>query len=349
MTKRKGKSYKRPTYLPGFARPAPGGRKRGPLRLLLGNLTVLLVLLALVFAGGEIYYRYFFDSTDSFGLTRVCTRWFERHYASNAAGVRDNVEYALARSGDRRRVSFLGDSFTAGHGIADVDDRFANRIRDAYDDAWEVHVLAANGLDTGAELQSLSGFVQGGYELDTLVLVYVLNDIADIIPEWADILQRIYGEKENENFWVKHSFFINVLYYRLKAMRDPDIANYYGFVLEGYSGPIWERQKTRLRSLKDFCDVRGAKLLVVTFPFLHDLGPAYAYRDIHDRLGAFWASLDVPHLDLLSVYEGHAPEALVIGDFDAHPNPRAHAMAAEAIGPFIEANLGGGDGEGINH
>lgn len=303
--------------------------------LVLGNLLVFAALLLIIGTAGEIYYRFIVDTTDSFGLTRVCKRWFERHYEINGAGARDNIDYLPERNPALRRITFLGDSFTAGHGIRDVEQRFANRIRRSLGSGWEVHALAANGLDTGAEVQSLTSYVQRGYELETLVLVYVLNDISDIVPEWANILQRIYGDQQNEGFWVKKSFFINTLYYRFKASRDPDVSNYYGFLRGAYDSYLWEVQKNRLRSLKDFCDSKGVRLMVVTFPFLHSLGPDYAYKDIHGRLKAFWDELGVANLDLLDLYLPYRPGELVIGKYDVHPNEFAHRLAAEEIERFL--------------
>ncbi len=330
--KRQKRSRKQECVNTGTTRRLPRG-----VRLVLGNLGVLLVLLLLIFSGGEVYYRFIFDSTDSFGLTRVCQRWFERHYRYNAMNVRDSVEYPVRRTPGRRRISIIGDSFTAGHGIKNVDDRYANLLRSGSD--WEVHALAANGLDTGAEIQNFAGLVNGGYELDVVVLAYVLNDISDIVPEWQSILARVYKDMGKESFPVRSSYFVNALYYRHRASRDPDVANYYGFVKGAYAGPVWDRQKSRLQAFSDYCRAKQVKLLVVTFPFLHALDGAYEYGDVHDRLNAFWAGLGVPHLDLLETYQDHAAEELVVGKYDAHPNEKAHAMAVSPIMNFIEANL----------
>ncbi len=307
--------------------------------LLLGNAAVLAVLLGLVWAGGEIYYRFFFDSTDSFGLTKVSVRWFERHYQSNASGARDDVEYTRRRVDSRRRITFVGDSFTAGHGIPEVGDRFANRIRRAHPTKWEVQVLAANGLDTGKELELLHGYGRKDYEFDVLVLVYVLNDISDIVPEWKEITARIYRDVDHEGFIVEHSFFANELYYRWRAARDPDMANYYSFLQDAYRGELWDTQKNRLTSMRDFATAHDAKLLVVTFPLLHALGPDYPYRGVHAQLAALWAELSVPALDLYDLYAPYEPEQLVIGKLDAHPNRLAHELAAGAIVSFLERRV----------
>ena len=94
--------------------------------LLSGNLLIFVFLLAIFFVVGEGYYRFVYDTTDSLAYTRVSQRWFNRYYIQNAAGFRDNVEYSLTIQPGRRRVSFLGDSFLAGHGVKSVEDRFAN-------------------------------------------------------------------------------------------------------------------------------------------------------------------------------------------------------------------------------
>ena len=74
---------------------ARGGRAGWP-QVLLGNLLVLLVLLSLGLLGGELYYRFLYDATDSLDYTKVSVRWFQRHYHMNPAGCRDNVNYAAA-------------------------------------------------------------------------------------------------------------------------------------------------------------------------------------------------------------------------------------------------------------
>jgi len=305
------------------------------LRLIIGNILVFVFLCSLVLLCGELYYRFLYDTTDSFGLTKVSLDWQERHYQYNNYKVRDSMNYALKRFG-KRRITFIGDSFTAGHGIADVEDRFANLIRSMRPE-MEIHVLADNGWDTYLELSTLVKLSQDGYEFEHVVLVYVLNDIADLMEEWREILKRIYFIEPG--FFFEHSYFLNILYYHHFAVHDPDISDYYSFVHTAYDGPLWEKHKERLTAIKKGMDARGVKFSVVTFPFMHSLGPNYEYREIHERLGVFWKSLGAAHLDLLSVYESHRAKELVVNKYDAHPNELAHKMAAEAINEFLNKHM----------
>jgi hypothetical protein len=249
------------------------------------------------------------------------------------------VDYSLEKTPRRSRITFLGDSFTAGHGIKNVDDRFVNILRKNRENRQEVHALATNGFDSGHEMKVLHQFFRKGYQTDTVVLVYVLNDVSDLIPEWQAILGRFYKEHEKEGFLVRNSYFINKLYYQIEAGRDPGFSRYYSFLREGHSGATWEEQKQRLRDIKEFCQSRQIRFLAVTFPLLQAMGPDYSYADIHQMLGAFWADQGVPHLDLAPVYRSRPARELVVGKHDAHPNELAHKKAAEAIDVFLEREM----------
>lgn len=301
--------------------------------LVFGNTLVLLLLLSVLTLGGEVYFRFFYDSTDSFGLCKTTQRWFARHFERNATGFRDSANYMPTVEPGKRRVSFFGDSITAGHGIADVEDRFANIIR-ATNPNLEIHVLAQCGLDTGKQLELVHFLPESGYETDIVVLVYFLNDISDITPEWQEIGKRLY-ESPSPGFLVSNSYLFDTINARLRMAREPGVSDYYSFVRDAYEGSVWDRQKDRLTNFRDTVAANGGTFYVVTFPFLHALGDDYAYRDIHKKLNSLWLDLDVPHLDLLRVFEGMDAEDLVVSSRDAHPNESAHALAAREISTFL--------------
>jgi hypothetical protein len=305
-----------------------------PLWLVLGNALVLCLLASLLLLGGEIDYRFFHDATDSFGLARVTQRWFAQHFHANGSTFRDSIEYRSKAPPGARRVTFLGDSFTAGHGVADVEHRFANLIRRDRPQL-EVHVMAQCGWDTGHELALLESKNLDPYQFDLVVLVYCLNDVADIVPEWPRILDRIY-RAPSPGFWGENSWLCNTWYYRLLVANDPDVGDYYRFVMSAYAGPLWQQQRQRMTAIRDRVQSRGGRLAVVTFPFLHLLGPAYPYAGVHAQLDAVWRELGVPHLDLLDVFKDCAAADVQVNAYDAHPNERGHAMAAVAIAAWLD-------------
>ena len=314
------------------------GARAGWGRLVVGNLLVLLVALGLLAVAGEIYYRFCQDTTDGLGYTKVSGRWFERHWQVNSSDYRDNINYSLKIKPGTRRVSFVGDSFTAGHGVKDVEDRFANRIRRAQPE-WEVHLLAQPGFDTGNELTHLEGCLGQHYQIDQVVLVYCLNDVVDLFPEWAATVERVRAEAARSGWLRQSSYLVNTLYYRLFAPREAATKRYFEYVAEGYRGGPWKEQQRRLKSFRDLVESHGGRLLVVTFPFFQALGPRYEYQSLHDQMGRFWLGLGVAHLDLLPVYQGLPRGNLTVNRFDAHPNEHAHALAAGAIEKFLKEHM----------
>ncbi len=303
-----------------------------------GNSLILLFLMALVLTGGEIYYRFFQDDTDAYMLTKISKRWLHRHYQINRSEVRDSIEYRWKIQPGKRRITFLGDSFTVGHGVKDVENRFANLLRQRQPE-WEVHVLAQNGWETGNELTLMESELRADYELDAVVLVYVLNDVSDLSIEYFRNAMRRVIQRWPLGSCLHESYFLNTWYYRLRMASDPDLGDYFHYVKEWYRGPLWDIQEERLRKLHAAISRRGGRLLVVTFPFLQSTGDAYPFRGIHVQMDELWSSLGVPHLDLSDTLLRHPSRQLVVNRFDAHPNELAHALATDAIEEFIRSNM----------
>ncbi|TAK94494.1 MAG: hypothetical protein EPO07_16615 [Verrucomicrobia bacterium] len=231
-------------------------------------------------------------------------------------------------------MTFVGDSFTTGHGIADMEDRFANRLRRAHPE-WEVHLIAQNGLDTGEEIAAIRQGAANGYEFDLVVLVYCLNDLGDLMPEWSKVTAAIGGGVRNQGWLTRNSYFASVLGYRLEASRNPYMAKYFDFVKDGYRGEVWERQQARLREFQRVVEKGGGRLAVATFPFMHALGTNYEYQFVHDQLAEFWKQQNVPHLELLPAFRGLSPQSLTVNSRDPHPNAHANGIAANAMDEFI--------------
>jgi len=311
--------------------PSLGGWKR----LIVGNGLVLLFLVSTGLLCGELYYRFVYDSPDSLDGTKVSVRWFQRHYRPNNFACRDDINYVNEIAPGKRRISFLGDSFTAGHGIKDVQNRFSNLLR-ALHPGWEVHVLAQPGFDTSNELKSIQVLAEGGYQLDEVVLVYCLNDIQDILPDCLAAVNRVYAGIDSSGWLRRNSFFINTVAHRLDIATNKDLKSYFQILRQGYDGPAWEDQKKRLIELRDLVKSKGGRLLVITFPFLQALDTKYEYDPVHDRLERFWREQGVSHLDLRPVFKGIPAKKLTVNNFDSHPNEFANRLAATAIERFLQ-------------
>jgi hypothetical protein len=296
----------------------------------------LLSLLSLLFLGIESYYRFVCDQTDAMAMTLVSGAWSARHFHTNSTGVRDNVDYLNALTPGRRRVTFVGDSFTAGYGVKDVEDRFVNRIRRLHPD-WEVHAVAKPGLDTSTEVEIMHNLtVSNGYRLDQVVLVYCMNDIGELMPGWVEGYKKMIADPFRRSWLCQNSYFVNLFYQRYQRQQNAYMQKYYDEVEAAYKGPLWEMEKVGLGAFRNLTRMRGGRLLVVTFPYM-DTG--LRFKSAHDQLDQYWKEQGVPHLDLLATFSNLPPAKLVVNPHDTHPNEYAHALAAVAIDEFLRREI----------
>lgn len=304
------------------------------------SLWMLLFLLTLV----ELYFATVYDRSDSFNMTNVSRKWFKRHVEpdekvlrfKDGQGIvyRDDREFPKNVPPGKHHICFIGDSFTFGHGVANVADRFSNRVRAALERDAPGRFLVTNLAKPGTDLfwveEVLKHLFAESCRVDTVVYVMCLNDIETFHRD-PNRLSRQIGAGGPQWFLFRDTYFLNFLYFRVRQFTRPEIRGYYSAVREYYDGEPWRRMRRKFLDVQDLCRKHGADFRVVVFPFLHNLGPDYPFRGVHGKVVAHCRSAGIPVLDLDPVLSPHVGEGLTVNPFDAHPNVRAHALAAEAI------------------
>lgn len=319
-----------------FFRQASRRGDPGTLVVAAGNAFLFLALASLVLLGFEVHLRFFYDASDGDNRTRVSQRWFDRHWQTNNLRLRDDVDYPLRRQPGRLRITFVGDSFTAGHGVPQVDVRYVNRLRQA-NPGWEIHALAIPGLETPTESRLLRRLLARGYELDVVVLAYYVENVGHFVPE----LRRYFALlavpfPQPLRFLTQHSYAIDTFAYRAET-RWMYARGYWTDVYQrAYAGDAWERQKRAFREFRALVEKHGGRFATLTFP---TLAGVEGRREMLSKIDAFWEAERVPHLNLLPVLEPHPTGRLVANPHDAHPSAFTHGLAAEAIQHFLEERV----------
>jgi hypothetical protein len=306
--------------------------RTGVLRLIAGNALVLLALLWTAVVAAETYLRYVYDQTDQYGLTMTNRAWFRRHVMSNSRGFRDR-EFVAERRPGVARVAFVGDSFAYGWGIRDPKLAFPGLVGAALDarkpGGFEVYNFSAPGMSTTDEALIVEQLAETR-TIDRVVLAYCLNDPDDLLPR-----DRTFDRENSPRIpWFRQtwSFLADFLWFRLRLRDDPKVQGYFEWEKEAYEDPaIWGRQCDQFKRIADACRAASMRLDVVVFPFFHRWGDAYDFGACHERVALAWKSLGVDVIDLREVYRGIPGAELVVNRFDAHPNERAHDLAARAI------------------
>lgn len=298
------------------------------------GLALCFVFLILVFA--EFAFAFFYVQTDAFNMTSSSRRWFHLYLENqrNEFGARDTEEFVKRLPDGEKRICFIGDSFTVGHGIKNIEDRFSNIIENKLNENSSIKYHVANLGDPGLEIAQIEartrGTIQQGYQVDQLIYVMCLNDIEGYDTESQEKLKKL-GDVGPKNFFLKYSFLPNWLYFRYLQYSQKEVHDYYPHLARSYETFAWTGFSRKLRDLAGICESNGIKFSVVIFPFLHDLTADSSFIAVHQKVKQFCEENQIPVVDLEPTMRKHADENLTVNRFDAHPNETANEYAAEAI------------------
>lgn len=280
--------------------------------------------LTMTFAAGELAAT-LMDRSHSIGYSLAAKVWLKRHWQLNPYGYRD-APWTADRVKSRRVLAVIGDSLTAGHGIEDPAETYCARLGARLGPAYRALNLGVNAADTRSELARLK---QLPVKPHAIVLQYFGNDIVEgardagfYPPRWVPyinvpaVLRPV----------VARSYLANYLYFS-RPCRDVD--SYWSFVKELHRRPaLRARHAEDLRAFAAHARTLRVPLVVVVFPFLHDLGASELYvpwvREVFTGEG-------VPVLDVRPLVEAMPLQERVVNMNDVHPSVTVHRRVADAL------------------
>ncbi len=284
----------------------------------------------------ELGFALFVDHSDAFNMTNVSKRWFQIHIEQqrNEFGARDVEPFEKSLASGQKRIVFIGDSFTVGHGIDDMANRFSDQVAAKLESKkpgqYNVANLADPGLETSQIEARIHGLFNEGYQVDSVIYVMCLNDIEGYDEETQKMIAKV-GSKAPTSILFSKTYFFNWLYYRYLQFTQPEMGEYFPNLKSAYQGVAWVGLRNKLDELHERCRSHKADFRMVLFPFVQNLGDDYPLREVHQQMVDYCEKNSIPVLDLEPVLRPHADENLTVNPFDAHPNERAHQLAADAI------------------
>ncbi|MGQ0633960.1 MAG: SGNH/GDSL hydrolase family protein [Planctomycetaceae bacterium] len=320
------------------------GSRLRPVRRRIANLGLSIWMFLALITAVELYFAVLYDESDAFNTTEVSKLWYRRHVApmrkvlkfrdDHATEYRDARDYPPKLVPGQRVVCFVGDSFTFGHGVPNVADRFSDIVGRDLERTHPERYFVTNLADAGTEVRWIEALLEAllAYQLPVDIVIYTicLNDI-ERYDERSVQFHREIGARAPRSWLFQNSYFFNLLHSRVQQARAARGGGYYSFVRDSYAGTPWQLLRNKLDDIFQLCAENGIDMRVVVFPFLHELGPDYAFADAHRQIIDYCRESGVRALDLQPVLAPHVGEGLTVNRFDAHPNERAHALAAEAI------------------
>lgn len=246
---------------------------QGPARgLLVTYFTIALLLLM-----GEGYFRFVYAESD--GLPTLASQnWLARYWHTNTLGFRD-PDWKPEQLQGHKTVLVVGDSFAAGWGIPNPDDRFGNVLAKRLGDQYAVINLGKPGASTVEETENLQKYPLD--KVDVVVLQYYLNDIENAALSIG--LDPKLDPTKGMPTWVNESYLSNFLYWRLIDRFQPEqegTQTYWDWLYSMYdNSTVWGIHQKQLEQFADTVTQKGAKLIVVIFPNMLDPFHSVPYVD----------------------------------------------------------------------
>ncbi len=307
---------------------------------LIKNIFVLFVTLFIFFMCFEMILRVALkNETSLYGFGPASVEFSHKYVYINSEGFRD-YDFNVSKNPGTFRIAVLGDSFTYGWGINNVNDTYPKvlemKLNSIGTKRYEVLNLGIPGYNTPEELDTLKKKV-AAYNPDLIILGYVLNDFID-----ADKNVTVkYLQLPYVGFWLRNVLYS---YYFIETRANKLIENL------GYKQNYEDSLVTRYSSEKDiaynsglfreFSDETRKKNLstvIVLFPMIYNFED-YPFEKANEFVRNISDTYGFEMVDLLDAYKAYPENELVINKYDSHPNELAQRIAADQIYASLVSN-----------
>jgi len=300
----------------------------------LKNITSLVYILAVLFMLFEGVFM-FVPRSHYAGIPLCSKIWFFKYWNPiNAYGFRDKE----VKSGENKEIIFIGDSYTAGHGLKDINDRFSNILETEltpYYPGIQTINLGVNGADTKDEYNTITQFVKdSGEKPSFLVLQYFGNDIEKVartnglpflgFSPYTDVpaaMKQI----------VQSSYFLNYIYW---IFPHGDAKTYIDFMHSAYNNEqVLSQHLSDLKLIIEYAHRDSIPLLVLVFPFLQDI--PFSEELYIEKISNYLDMQQVDYIDISKLVLDLPINERVVNNNDAHSSTLVNQRVADAIKNYI--------------
>lgn len=291
--------------------------------------TLFLPLLAL-FIFAEIGFMFVAQPHGSYPDYLPQINWNHRYWEVNAEGYRDAD---FARGNGKQKVMVMGDSFTAGSGVKDPNDRFSNLLESRF-----AQVAFFNLGQPGSNTPQMFRRIKEAEHLgaDVLLLSYCLNDIHDAAhqagvelewnPQGAGIPGFLlplmhYSHTFNYFFGIYGMGFTQMDYFTWLegCFTNPEVLKYHHADLD---------------QIVAYAKARNMRMAAVVFPLMQ--APARSVK-VTAIISDYFRSREIPVVDLGPTFRDYPADSLWVRPLDPHPNEFVNRMAADELEKVFRA------------
>lgn len=287
------------------------------------SLFVLFILLEAIFM--------FIPRSHSADYTLASKLWYAKYWKPiNSLGFRDNEP-----DNNRPVILFVGDSFTAGHGLKSAEDRFSNIVGKELNKKNKKYTIINIGkpnLDSRAEYDAMINFCyRTRIKPEKIILQYCGNDIEGVAAKNGLIFEGFRPPADMNKlilFIGSGSYLFNYLYFL--SPREYLGRPYINYLTRAYRNEsILSEHENDLRLFVNYAKENSIQLIVVIFPFLADVKMSDALY-MNDIVGFFKAN-NVNVVNVSHLAGGIPVPERIVNKNDTHASKKLNRMIAREI------------------
>lgn len=306
-------------------------------RSLIKNLLLLASVILISLLIIEIVLRINFqDTTFGSGVGPNSLRFNVKYAHLNSDGMRDR-EFTVNKPNNTIRIAGLGDSYTFGSGIKDVNDTYLKVLERMLNsrtsgEKYEVLNFGIPGKDTEDELEIMRDKVLK-YDPDIIMIGYVLNDLKNVDPN-LKLPKKHLTVIPYVGFWLGNLFYsytlleikINKALINLglrESTEEITLKEFQSEVNREYNAKLFEE-------IGAIAKERDIKVILIVFPIIYKLED-YPFLEINNVISQTGKENGFYVIDLLEKYKEYEESELIVSKYDLHPNEFGHKISAEGI------------------
>ena len=257
----------------------------------------------------------------------------------NSEGFRD-VGHSVRKPPQTYRILGLGDSYLWGEGVKREDiclTKLGSLLGDASSGmAIETINMGMSQFNTLDERGVLK-YAGLKYDPDLVIVHFVLNDV---VVNWhkgpkVEFFKDYRAIYESPDTLSRYSQLWS--WARQRFLREIRGRHYIQQCISSFSSESddWRLCRDALKDIQNICADRQIGLLVVIFPFFHELDGNYPFQPIHDVVHTYCVDQGIDVLDLRDDFRQFNGPELWVHPTDQHPNEIAHDITARAVAKYL--------------
>jgi hypothetical protein len=287
------------------------------------SIFVICILLEVIFM--------FIPRSHSADFTLASKLWYAKYWKPiNSLGFRDNEP-----TSNNHVILFLGDSFTAGHGLKSVEDRYSNivgRELNKKDGKYTVINIGKPNADSLGEYYLMKDFLyKTRIKPEKIVLQYFGNDIEFVAQENGITWNGFKPPASMNKFSVligSGSYLLNYIFWL--SPREYLGTPYITFLHQAYNNDnILSKHKNELKLFVDYARENSIQLIVVVFPFLTD--PEMSDSLFGNTIVDFFKDNNVSVINVSSLVKDISVQERIININDGHASKKVNRIVAREI------------------